>query len=55
MMLIFAARDVFVFYLAFEAMLVPMFFLVGRYGNGAKRKAAAMKFLLYSLAGGLDC
>ncbi|WP_415934316.1 NADH-quinone oxidoreductase subunit M [Varibaculum cambriense] len=53
MMLIFAARDVFVFYLAFEAMLVPMFFLVGRYGNGAKRKAAAMKFLLYSLAGGL--
>lgn len=53
MMLIFAARDVFVFYLAFEAMLVPMYFLIGRYGNGAKRKAAAMKFLLYSLAGGL--
>lgn len=54
MMLIFAARDVFLFYVAFEAMLVPMYFLVGRFGQGgAKAKAAALKFLLYSLLGGL--
>lgn len=49
---LFAARDVFVFYILFEAMVVPMYFLIGRYGMpGAKR--AAMKFLLYSLFGGL--
>ncbi|MDO5746218.1 MAG: NADH-quinone oxidoreductase subunit M [Actinomycetaceae bacterium] len=53
MMMIFAARDILVFYLAFEAMLVPMYFLIGYYGQGAARKAAALKFLLYSLAGGL--
>lgn len=49
---IFAARDVFLFYLLFEIMLIPMFFLIGRYG-GANRQRAAIKFLLYSLVGGL--
>lgn len=54
MMLIFSARDVFVFYVAFEAMLVPMYFLIGRFGRGgAQAHRAAIKFLLYSLAGGL--
>ena len=48
----FAARDVFLFYVLFEAMLVPMYFLIGSYG-GAQRSYAAVKFLLYSLAGGL--
>lgn len=52
MMLIFAARDVFVFYLAFEAMLIPLYFMIGRYGTGQRRQAA-IKFVLYSLAGGL--
>lgn len=52
MVAIFAARDVFLFYVVFEAMLIPVYFLVGRYG-GVKRRAAAIKFLLYSLAGGL--
>ncbi|MDO5081019.1 NADH-quinone oxidoreductase subunit M [Buchananella hordeovulneris] len=50
--IIFSARDVFLFYIAFEAMLVPAYFLVGSYG-GAKRRAAALKFLLFSLFGGL--
>ncbi|WAC89254.1 NADH-quinone oxidoreductase subunit M [Mycobacterium sp. Aquia_213] len=46
------ALDVLLFFVFFEAMLVPMFFLVGRYGGpGAPR--AALKFLLYSLFGGL--
>ncbi|QPK82160.1 NADH-quinone oxidoreductase subunit M [Schaalia sp. ZJ405] len=55
MVLIFAAFDVVVFYIAFEAMLVPLYLMIGRYGVGdaVKRRAAAMKFLLYSLAGGL--
>ncbi len=55
MVLIFAAFDVLVFYIAFEAMLVPLFLMIGRYGVGPAeaRRAAAMKFLLFSLAGGL--
>ena len=49
---VFAATDVFLFYVFFEAMLIPMYFLIGSYG-GPRRSYAAMKFLLYSLAGGL--
>ncbi len=49
---VFAATDVFLFYLFFEAMLVPVYFLIGGYGSG-ERQAAAVKFLLYSLFGGL--
>lgn len=55
MVLIFAARDLLLFYIAFEGMLIPLYFLIGRYGNGeaAVRRHAAIKFVLYSLAGGL--
>ena len=49
---IFTARDLFLFYLCFEAMLIPVYFLIGVFG-GAGRRRAALKFLLYSLAGGL--
>ena len=49
---VFAATDIFLFYVIFEAMLIPVYFLIGGYGRGA-RAAAAMKFLLYSLFGGL--
>src|SRR5579859_6085298 len=49
---VFAATDVFLFYVFFEAMLVPMYFMIGSYGVG-KRQYAAVKFLLYSLFGGL--
>ena len=49
---VFAATDVFLFYVFFEAMLVPVYFLIGGYGTG-ERAAAAVKFLLYSLFGGL--
>ncbi|MDN5557907.1 MAG: NADH-quinone oxidoreductase subunit M [Ruaniaceae bacterium] len=52
MVLIFAARDVLLFYIVFEAMLIPVYFLIGYFG-GPNRKRAALKFLLYSLAGGL--
>ncbi|GHC70560.1 NADH-quinone oxidoreductase subunit M [Nocardiopsis terrae] len=50
---VFAATDVFLFYVFFEAMLIPVYFMIGRYGRGADSARAAMKFLLYSLAGGL--
>jgi NADH-quinone oxidoreductase subunit M len=49
---VFAATDVFLFYVFFEAMLIPMYFLIGSYG-GPRRSYAAVKFLLYSLVGGL--
>jgi NADH-quinone oxidoreductase subunit M len=49
---VFAATDVFVFYVFFEAMLVPMYFLIGSFG-GPRRQYAAVKFFLYSLVGGL--
>jgi NADH-quinone oxidoreductase subunit M len=49
---VFAARDVFLFYVFFEAMLIPVYFLIGQFG-GAQRRYAAVKFLLYSLLGGL--
>ncbi|HWH01905.1 MAG TPA: NADH-quinone oxidoreductase subunit M [Pilimelia sp.] len=49
---VFAANDVFLFYVFFEVMLVPMYFLIGSYG-GHQRQYAAVKFFLYSLVGGL--
>jgi NADH-quinone oxidoreductase subunit M len=49
---VFAATDVFLFYVFFEAMLVPMYFLIGSFG-GPRRQYAAVKFFLYSLLGGL--
>ncbi len=52
---IFGAFDVVLFYIAFEGMLIPLYFMIGRYGVGdpVARRHAAIKFLLYSLAGGL--
>jgi NADH-quinone oxidoreductase subunit M len=49
---VFAATDVFLFYVFFEAMLVPMYFMIGSFG-GPRRQYAAVKFFLYSLVGGL--
>ena len=49
---VFAATDVFLFYVLFEATLIPIYFLIGGFG-GARRSYAAVKFLLYSLLGGL--
>jgi NADH-quinone oxidoreductase subunit M len=52
MVAVFSARDIFLFYVVFEAMLIPVYFLIGSFG-GQNRRPAALKFLLYSLAGGL--
>ena len=49
---VFAATDVFLFYVFFEVMLVPMYFIIGSFG-GPRRQYAAMKFFIYSLVGGL--
>lgn len=44
--------DILLFYVFFEAMLIPMYFLIGGFG-GENRSRAAVKFLLYNLFGGL--
>jgi NADH-quinone oxidoreductase subunit M len=49
---VFAATDAFLFYLLFEATLAPIYFLIGSYGSGS-RTYAAVKFLIYNLAGGM--
>ncbi|HZQ30547.1 MAG TPA: NADH-quinone oxidoreductase subunit M [Mycobacterium sp.] len=45
--------DVLLFYVFFEAMLIPMYFMIGGFGSGERRSQAAVKFLLYNLFGGL--
>jgi NADH-quinone oxidoreductase subunit M len=45
------ATDVFLFYLFFEVILIPMYFLIGGFG-GARRGYAAGKFLVFGLGGG---
>ncbi|HEX7354598.1 MAG TPA: NADH-quinone oxidoreductase subunit M [Mycobacteriales bacterium] len=49
---VFSSTDVFLFYVFFEAMLIPMYFLIGMFG-GQHRSYASIKFLLYSFAGGM--
>ena len=49
---VFSATDVFLFYVVFEATLIPAYFLVGGFGREG-RGAAALKFLMFQLAGGL--
>ncbi len=47
---VFLAADAVLFYVAWEAVLVPMFFLIGRWGH-ENRRHAAMKFFIYTFAG----
>jgi NADH-quinone oxidoreductase subunit M len=49
---LFLATDVFLFYVFFEVILIPMYFLIGGFGPTAKRSAAAAKFLIFGLLGG---
>ncbi len=47
---VFCALDLFLFYVFWEAMLIPMYFLIGIFGHG-RRIYAAVKFFLYTMAG----
>jgi NADH-quinone oxidoreductase subunit M len=49
---VFLALDMFVFYVFFEIMLIPMYFIIGIWG-GANRLYAAIKFFIYTMAGSL--
>jgi NADH-quinone oxidoreductase subunit M len=49
---LFLATDVFLFYVFFEVILIPMYFLIGGFGPTARRSYAAAKFLIFGLLGG---
>lgn len=49
----FTVRDLLVFYIFFEAVLIPMFLLVGLFGSQPRNIRAAYKMFLYTLAGSL--
>jgi len=49
LMTVFLAGDLVLFYVAWEAVLIPMFFLIGRFGHEGRRHAA-MKFFIYTFA-----
>ncbi len=49
---VFVALDLLLFYVFWEGMLIPMYFLIGMWGYG-RRVYAAVKFFLYTLAGSL--
>ncbi|MBA3366582.1 MAG: NADH-quinone oxidoreductase subunit M [Actinobacteria bacterium] len=49
---VFTAQDLLLFYAAFEAMLIPLYVLVGVWGGGG-RLGATIKFVIYTIAGSL--
>lgn len=49
---VFAAQDLLVFYVFFEAMLIPLYVLIGVWG-GERRALATLKFVIYTMAGSL--
>jgi NADH-quinone oxidoreductase subunit M len=49
---VFSAQDLLLFYVFFEAMLIPLYVLVGVWG-GAGRLTATIKFIIYTMAGSL--
>jgi NADH-quinone oxidoreductase subunit M len=49
---VFVSIDLFLFYVFWEAMLIPMYFIIGIWG-GPNRVYAAVKFILYTLVGSL--
>jgi len=49
---VFASLDMFLFYVFWEAMLIPMYFIIGIWG-GERRIYASIKFFIYTMAGSL--
>ena len=49
---VFFAIDLFLFYVFWEAMLIPMYFIIGIWG-GPRKIYAAIKFFLFTLVGSL--
>nr|NP_150107.1 NADH dehydrogenase subunit 4 [Hyaloraphidium curvatum]AAK83429.1 NADH dehydrogenase subunit 4 [Hyaloraphidium curvatum] len=53
LMAVFLVLDVMVFYLCFESVLVPLFYMMGNYGGRDRRLSAALALFLYTLGGSL--
>jgi NADH:ubiquinone oxidoreductase subunit 4 (subunit M) len=49
----FMALDIYLFYIAFEAVLIPMFFLIGLGGSRSRKSRAAFYLFFYTLLGSL--
>ena len=49
---VFLALDLFLFYVMWEVMLIPMYFIVGIWG-GERRLYASLKFFIYTMVGSL--
>ena len=52
LILVFCARDLILFYVGFEAMLIPLYFLIGIWG-GPERRKGTLKFLIFTFVGTL--
>ncbi|MDZ7806505.1 MAG: proton-conducting transporter membrane subunit [Gracilimonas sp.] len=52
MMGVFVSLDFFLFFIFWEVMLLPMYFLIGLWG-GPRREYAAIKFFIYTFVGGI--
>ncbi len=50
---VFVSLDLFLFYIFWEVMLIPMYLLIGVWGNPARRVYAAIKFFLFTMFGSL--
>jgi len=50
---VFVSLDLFLFYVFWEVMLIPMYLLIGVWGNPARKLYAAIKFVLYTMVGSL--
>jgi NADH-quinone oxidoreductase subunit M len=48
---VFVSLDMFLFYVFWEVMLIPMYLLIGVWGNPARRIYAAVKFFIYTMLG----
>jgi len=53
LLLVFTTLDLFFFYIFFEAVLIPMFLVIGIYGSRQRKIRAAYLFFLYTLLGSL--
>lgn len=52
-MVIFMALDIFIFYISYEILLIPMYYLIGYYGSRNRKITALFEFYLYTLVGSL--
>jgi len=53
LIIVFSVLDIIIFYIFFESILIPMFFVIGIWGSRTRKVKAAYQFFLYTLIGSL--